>query len=143
MVLSHVILSSQKPGTTCRNTSQWLPCSWHNIRSRPEYTKGRYGNHSRNMDSKGLHYYRLLFEWQGMSCLRLFSSICSVWLNDPSSSCTVTLRGPLKTKITLDNLMGNIIFLLVRKPKFNWILCVYIRFPKSKSMDTKQATTDE
>lgn len=36
----------------------------------------------------------LLLEWQGMSCFRLFSSICKVWLNEPSSSCTVTLIGP-------------------------------------------------
>lgn len=40
--------------------------------------------------------YLLLFEWQGMSCFRLFSSICSMWLKEPSSSCTVTLIGPCK-----------------------------------------------
>lgn len=40
--------------------------------------------------------YRLLLEWQGMSCFRLFSSIWSMWLKDPSSSCTVTLMGPCK-----------------------------------------------
>lgn len=44
----------------------------------------------------GLTAYLLLLEWQGMSCLRLFSSICKVWLKEPSNSCTVTLSGPFK-----------------------------------------------
>lgn len=46
----------------------------------------------------GLIAYLLLLEWQGISCLRLFSSICKVWLKDPSNSCTVTLSGPLKER---------------------------------------------
>lgn len=66
--------------------------------------------HSKNVYSLCISYL-LLLEWQGISCLRLFSSICNVWLNDPSSSCTVTLRGPLKFKRLL--LMLKIMFINV------------------------------
>lgn len=54
--------------------------------------------HTKKICSSYFISYLLLLEWQGISCLRLFSSICNVWLNDPSSSCTVTLRGPFKFK---------------------------------------------
>lgn len=40
----------------------------------------------------------LLLEWQGISCLRLFSSICRVWLKEPSNSWTVTLMGPCRNQ---------------------------------------------
>lgn len=50
---------------------------------------------------RGFDLYRLLLEWQGMSCFRLFSSIWSIWLKDPSSSCTVTLMGPCTHQKTL------------------------------------------